>query len=357
MTRRWLLLAVLAALGCGGPAEPDGGAEDGGDVGGPDGGDAGAGDRDSGSPDSGQPDGGATDGGTSDSGTPDAGAPDAGTPDAGLPCTANNIPGRCLDLSECIDTRTPTAGLCPGPANIQCCTPRTAVACDWNARLQPNTGLTEPPGDGGCPGGMLRVDTFCIDRYEAALEELTDAGPRPWSPYFNPGTARVRAVSLPGAVPQGYISGLQAAAACAEAGKRLCADAEWLRACRGPSSFIYPYGNTRLAGVCNDARAVHPAVELYGTSAGWIYSHIDSPCLNQLDGGLARTGAYAGCVSAEGLHDLMGNLHEWTADPNGTFRGGFYVDTQLNGNGCLYVTTAHATSHWDYSTGFRCCAD
>jgi hypothetical protein len=28
----------------------------------------------------------------------------------------------------------------------------------------------------------------------------------------------------------------------------------------------YPYGNTREPGVCNDARAVHPAVELYGTA-------------------------------------------------------------------------------------------
>ena len=37
--------------------------------------------------------------------------------------------------------------------------------------------------------------------------------------------------------------------------------------------------------------------------------------------------------------------------------GGFYVDTQINGNGCLYATTAHDTGHWDYSTGFRCCAD
>ena len=63
-----------------------------------------------------------------------------------------------------------------------------------------------------------------------------------------------------------------------------------------------------------------------------------------------------GRTSADGLFDLMGNLHEWTADPAGTFRGGFYVDTVINGNGCLYRTTAHDVAHWDYSTGFRCCA-
>ena len=137
----------------------------------------------------------------------------------------------------------------------------------------------------------------------------------------------------------------------------MCTNTEWLRACQGPSSTTYPYGNTREPGVCNDARAVHPAVELYGTSDSWIWSHIDSPCLNQLPDGLARTGSHAGCVSAEGVFDLMGNLHEWTSDPAGTFRGGYYVDTVLNGPGCLYATTAHDVSHWDYSTGFRCCAD
>ena len=44
-------------------------------------------------------------------------------------------------------------------------------------------------------------------------------------------------------------------------------------------------------------------------------------------------------------------------DPAGTFKGGFYVDTKLNGEGCLYTTTAHDVSYWDYSTGFRCCRD
>ena len=68
-------------------------------------------------------------------------------------------------------------------------------------------------------------------------------------------------------------------------------------------------------------------------------------------------GARAGCASADGIMDLMGNLHEWTADPAGTFRGGFFVDTRINGDGCLYATTAHDVNHWDYSTGFRCCAD
>ena len=53
---------------------------------------------------------------------------------------------------------------------------------------------------------------------------------------------------------------------------------------------------------------------------------------------------------------MVGNLHEWTSDPNGQFRGGYYMDTHRNGDGCFYKTTAHTPSYRDYSTGFRCCA-
>ncbi|MFZ5445886.1 MAG: formylglycine-generating enzyme family protein [Myxococcota bacterium] len=344
--RRLLAVTLCALVGCGAPGDDD-------DAGTLDAGAVNDASVDAGAEDAGP------DAGAGDAGAPDAGWPDAGPVDAGVTCTAGGLPGTCMDVSECSGTRMPTAGLCPGPASVQCCTPRYAVACDPNVVPQPNAGLVASPGDGGCAlPGMVRVSTFCIDQYEASLLEVLDGGAtRPWSPYFNPGTRVLRAQSVAGAVPQGSVTQLQAAAACSGAGKRLCTDAEWLRACKGPSGTTYPYGNTRQPGVCNDARSVHPAIELYGTSATWIYSHIDSPCLNQLQPGLDRAGVNAGCVSAEGVFDLMGNLHEWTADPAGTFRGGFYVDTVLNGNGCNYVTTAHTVTHWDYSTGFRCCAD
>ena len=58
-----------------------------------------------------------------------------------------------------------------------------------------------------------------------------------------------------------------------------------------------------------------------------------------------------------GVFDMVGNVHEWVADPNGTFRGGYYLDTTLNGEGCNYRTDAHDATYHDYSTGFRCCAD
>lgn len=263
-----------------------------------------------------------------------------------------------MNVADCFGEKMATPGACDGPPAIQCCTDEFAQTCDPMAMVLPNEYLPgEEPGEGGCPAGMLSVDTFCVDRFEGSLELMTLGSSKTWSPYFNPGMTAVRAVSVRNAVPQGYISGIQAKAACENAGKRLCLDDEWLRACQGPSMFTYPYGDVREPGVCNDHRDVHPAIEYFGTSASWIWSHLDNACIDQLDESLDHTGENPGCVTAEGALDMMGNLHEWTADPAGTFRGGYYVDTKINGNGCLYATTAHPTSHWDYSTGFRCCAD
>jgi len=287
-------------------------------------------------------------------------------------CNVGGTPGTCMDVSLCRGERMPVAGLCPGPVGIQCCIPRSdagplpdggptpdAGTCDPTAMPLPNEDLLEESGEGGCLPGMVPVTAaYCIDRYEASLVEvLADGSTVEWSPYFHPGTRRVRALSRAGAVPQAYVDGVRASAACAEAGKRLCTDTEWLRACQGSAGTTYPYGNTRMTGVCNDHRDRHPAVERFGTSEDWIWSRLGDACIDQLPMSLAPSGAFAGCEAESGALDMMGNLHEWTADPAGTFRGGYYVDTVINGSGCLYRTTAHDMSHWDYSTGFRCCAD
>ena len=274
------------------------------------------------------------------------------------PCSVDGAPGVCMDVAQCGAPLVATAGLCPGDSNIQCCTdPQTA--CDPDEMPSPNDGLVEQRWDAECPRGMVAVEDFCVDRFEASLVELDAAGDPVggWSPFHNPGGARVRAVSLEGAIPQGYISGDQAADACAEAGKRLCGDSEWLRACQGAAGNTYPYGDARQPGTCNDARERHPAIEFFGTSADWIWSELGHACISQIPASVAVTGQHEDCRSEEGVHDMMGNLHEWTSAASGTFRGGFYADTSINGEGCMYATTAHNTAHWDYSTGFRCCAD
>ena len=72
---------------------------------------------------------------------------------------------------------------------------------------------------------------------------------------------------------------------------------------------------------------------------------------------MAPSGAFAGCTNEYGAYDMVGNLHEWVADPDGTFFGGFFLDTYQNGEGCEYRTIFHPFDYHDYSTGFRCCRD
>jgi hypothetical protein len=224
--------------------------------------------------------------------------------------------------------------------------------------------LFVPSSSVRCPAEMALVgDRVCIDRWEAQLSrvlEKKEVGLTPFEPVD--ALFGYRAVSRAGVAPQGYISGRQAEAACRAAGKRLCTASEWERGCRGPSGAQFPYGNTRAANVCNDdARARHPVIEasrLAGVPSdrAWL-DGMNLPAINQLEGGLAKTGAREGCVTAEGLFDMVGNLHEWVADADGTFRGGYYMDTSRNGDGCSYQTTAHDFDYHDYSTGFRCCTD
>ncbi|HEY5923533.1 MAG TPA: SUMF1/EgtB/PvdO family nonheme iron enzyme [Kofleriaceae bacterium] len=216
-----------------------------------------------------------------------------------------------------------------------------------------------PPADAGpCTADMALVTDFCIDRYEAALEENVNGTWQAASPYLTVGTREVRAVPATGIVPQGYISGVEAAAACAASGKRLCTSTEWLTACRGATNFIWPYGNAHIDGACNDNYpGTHPVIDYFGTSMGVFDSeHMNDPGINQQPNTVSKGGERTQCISGSGVYDLHGNLHEWIDDPAGTFRGGFYADGSINGNGCLYVTTAHSTAHHDYSTGFRCCA-
>ncbi len=92
-----------------------------------------------------------------------------------------------------------------------------------------------------------------------------------------------------------------------------------------------------------------------------VWTQLNDPRLGQVDGALARTGSHEACVNGYGALDMVGNLHEWVktdpSSPRGTFAGGYYLDTALNGDGCQYRTTAHAHDYHDYSTGFRCCAE
>ncbi|MEI7894540.1 MAG: SUMF1/EgtB/PvdO family nonheme iron enzyme [Myxococcales bacterium] len=213
---------------------------------------------------------------------------------------------------------------------------------------------------GTCPSSMASIDSrYCVDKYEGSLFDMTHQVA--WSSFdVVPEGVQVQAISAPGVYPTGYISGATAQNACRNAGKRLCSPVEWRKACYGPDNVLFGYAATRQAGRCNDRgrspmQHFYPQVNVSWSLVGMV--EMNDPQLNQLDGTLMKTGESSGCSNGYGLFDMVGNLHEWTSDPHGTFQGGYYLDTHINGDGCGYRTTAHEFTYHDYSTGFRCCAD
>lgn len=221
-----------------------------------------------------------------------------------------------------------------------------------------------------CPEGMVSIDEkFCIDAYEAATDEV--ATPRRGKkkpkvlrrhPHNQPVTGiHVMAVSKKGRRPQGYISRDEAEQACFNAGKRLCSDDEWLTACKGKTPTTFPYGDEHKGGACNDSGVSSfnllfgPGNNVPPTQDLYTRENMNDPRLNTVDGTVAAAGSFKKCKNAYRVFDMVGNLHEWTAAKSGTFRGGYYLDTKINGEGCNYRTTAHNATYHDYSTGFRCC--
>ncbi len=259
----------------------------------------------------------------------------------------------------------------------------------------PPTAAPVPPPrrTAGCPKDMVDIrGEFCIDRYECVLVDQGEG--RRLSPYYPPtrdGTRNTfalwekkrldgetalgrtlgivpppdwqiaqafepRAVSLPGEVPNGYVSGVLAAVACRNARKRLCTAEEWVTACRGQQGRKFPYGDEYVQGRCNVFREAHPASELHGNPS---LGHTD-PRLNLVEVGgkplLRRTGGTPQCRSewgSDAVFDMVGNLDEWADDPGGLFLGGFYSrSTKL---GCEARVSAHPPAYFDYSLGVRCC--
>jgi hypothetical protein len=117
---------------------------------------------------------------------------------------------------------------------------------------------------------------------------------------------------------------------------------------------------TKTAAAKPAARPASPSKMPAGVDFN-VWTQLNDPRLGQVEGTLAKTGEHPDCANGFGVVDMVGNIHEWVAtDPNaahGTFAGGYYLDTSLNGDGCGYKTQAHAHDYHDYSTGFRCCAD
>lgn len=171
------------------------------------------------------------------------------------------------------------------------------------------------------------------------------------------------AVSQENIVPNMYVNKKIAEQACANVKKRLCAEDEWVQACKGPSSTKYPYGDDYAAEKCN----THQAGKYPPGVVGWTTVIPE----NQFDPsdprngkaavdiqGVRETGSFPECTNAYGVYDMVGNLAEVVSTPSSSgyalFKGAAFMRDGNNLN-CDNNIGKHASTYTDYSFGFRCC--
>ena len=142
------------------------------------------------------------------------------------------------------------------------------------------------------------------------------------------------AMSVPRVMPKVNVTFWHAAAACANAGKRLCTAAEWKWACSGAGmSLNYTYGNVFDGG---DDRSTDCRT-------------------NNLN--YQTTGSGTNCVSPQGVYDMSGNIEEMTDLSAGLvqIRGGWaYGPGDANSCGTVFD---HDPLTGNGAIGFRCCRD
>lgn len=165
-----------------------------------------------------------------------------------------------------------------------------------------------------CPKDSVPVARLCVDKYEASVWETTNkntirkirkgrvkdatqldgvatqrgVGSNDDYPCLDNGNncADIYAVSIPGVKPSGNLTWFQAAAACANADKRLLTNQEWTVAAAGTPD----PGTDDNSTDCNITDNGFPE---------------NDP---------VRTGSRSKCVSRWGTYNMVGNMWEWIAD-------------------------------------------
>ena len=142
-------------------------------------------------------------------------------------------------------------------------------------------------------------------------------------------------------LPASRQSWTNAAETCSSLGKRVCLESEYNFACEGEEMRPYPYGFTRDSDACNADR-----VDIYRAD-GMLRDLREGPS------------GHPRCLSPFGVHNLAGNLEEWTtidgSDPQRPAMKGAYW--QPSRNHCRAAQTAHDAYYHGDETGFRCCKE
>jgi len=142
----------------------------------------------------------------------------------------------------------------------------------------------------------------------------------------------------PNAIPTSNVSRDEAEQLCTSKGKRLCTELEWERACKGPESTTYEYGDTYRKEPCGTGVALELAAR-------------------------RPTGEHAQCKSGFGVSEMHGGVWEWTSSAwgrgsrdaaQGVLRGGNSPAGELVGR-CANAI-ARSASKKSPTMGLRCCA-
>ena len=152
-----------------------------------------------------------------------------------------------------------------------------------------------------------------------------------------------------GTKPKVNINWDDAIKTCQSLGKRLCNEDEWSFACEGEEALPYPYGYVRDSNSCNiDKPWIEPD-----------YNKVNDPNeISRLWQGV-NSGEMKKCVSPFGVHDMTGNVDEWTISNRKTgypsiLKGGYWSVVR---NRCRPSTRNHNQWHHWYQQGFRCCSN
>jgi len=195
------------------------------------------------------------------------------------------------------------------------------------------------------PERKLKLPAFWIDKYEVTNMEFREFSVT--SGYPGEGAAkgydwRDYAVLGKENVPVIYITWKDANEYCKAKGKRLPTEEEWEYAARGPNGNIYPWGNEWEDGRSNTYEMGRDFVDI---------------------------GKYDD-VSYFGVHDMFGNVQEWTDSWFETYPGGVkdpnsgktlrvargQSPTYRGKSGTLYDRFAQEPTAL-YNFGFRCAKD
>ena len=217
----------------------------------------------------------------------------------------------------------------------------------------------EEPEPTACPAGMVLVDgSYCPNVEQTCLEWMEPPGDR----YAHFRCARYQApAKCVGArqhrrycidaterleegtrLPQNGKSWNDATAICNAAGARVCTSDEWQFACEGEEMRPYPYGWERDATACN-------VDVMKGLGhVGKLVDHRTTP------------EEHPACVSPFGVHDMAGNVAEWTTDTHApknartVMKGAWWLPGK---HACRDVQRGHNAVYAGTETGVRCCKD